>query len=215
MATIGAYLRRERELRGISLEEVAGATKISIRLLEALESDDHSALPPPVFVKGFIRAYAQHIGLDPEDAVLRYEDYLRQQEGESGGKAEGDVEERGPKWLLKRGLVAATILIILYLVVPFKGDEGRPPLGQKPSFQGHTLHFKASEPTWIRVVIDGKDIKERLLRPGDEVEWRAERGFFVVIGNAGGVEVSLDGRSLGVLGESGQVLRMSLPREAE
>ncbi len=57
--TFGDELRREREIRGISLKEIAEATKVSQRLLEAIEKDDYRYLPAPVFTRGFVREYAR------------------------------------------------------------------------------------------------------------------------------------------------------------
>src|SRR5215467_14953310 len=68
----GEELRRERLAREISLEEISAATKISMRLLTALEASDLKRLPAPAFTRGFIRSYAQHIGIDPEEKVCAY-----------------------------------------------------------------------------------------------------------------------------------------------
>lgn len=73
----GHYLARERKLRNIRLEEIAAKTRISLRVLQALESDDWEELPPRVYLRGFIKAYARYLGLDENEALLRYEDYLR------------------------------------------------------------------------------------------------------------------------------------------
>src|SRR5215831_15957165 len=70
--TFGDELRRERLIRDVSLEEISTATKISIRLLTALESSDLSRLPAPVFTRGFIRAYSRHLGLDADEMVNAY-----------------------------------------------------------------------------------------------------------------------------------------------
>ena len=72
LATFGEDLPREREIRGISLKEIADATKISKRFLEALERNDHKTLPAPVFTRGFVREYARYVGLNAEDMVNRY-----------------------------------------------------------------------------------------------------------------------------------------------
>lgn len=71
--TFGEYLRRQRELRQIPLAEVAAGTKIGIHTLEAIEADRWKSLPAEVFIRGFIRGYAQYIGLDPEEVILRYQ----------------------------------------------------------------------------------------------------------------------------------------------
>src|SRR5450759_3558980 len=72
LASFGEELRREREIRGISLKEIADATKISKRFLEAIERNDHRTLPAPVFTRGFVREYARYLGLSAEDIVNRY-----------------------------------------------------------------------------------------------------------------------------------------------
>lgn len=72
LASFGEELRREREIRGISLKEIADATKISKRFLEALERNDHRTLPAPVFTRGFVREYSRYVGLNAEDMVNRY-----------------------------------------------------------------------------------------------------------------------------------------------
>jgi cytoskeletal protein RodZ len=72
MSTFGEELRRERKLRRIALREVAEATKINLRYLEALERDDFQHLPGGVFNRGFVRAYAQYIGVDPDAMVNAY-----------------------------------------------------------------------------------------------------------------------------------------------
>lgn len=68
----GARLKREREMRGVSLDEIARNTKISTRLLAAIEADDFSVLPGGVFNRGFIRSYARCLGLNEDDVVNDY-----------------------------------------------------------------------------------------------------------------------------------------------
>jgi transcriptional regulator with XRE-family HTH domain len=72
LASFGEELRREREIRGISLKEISDATKISKRFLEAIEKNDHRTLPAPVFTRGFVREYARYLGLNAEEIVNRY-----------------------------------------------------------------------------------------------------------------------------------------------
>ena len=73
--TFGEELRKEREIRGIELREIAEATKISQRFLDALERDDFKNLPAPVFSRGFVREYSRYLGLDAEEMVDRYVHY--------------------------------------------------------------------------------------------------------------------------------------------
>lgn len=81
METLGQYLKREREFRQISLREVATATRIGLSALQALEEDRCETLPGEVFVRGYLKSYARHIGLDLSDVLLRY-DHWRESESE-------------------------------------------------------------------------------------------------------------------------------------
>jgi cytoskeleton protein RodZ len=72
----GSYLKHERELRGVPLEEISGVTKIHIRFLQALEENQFDDLPGEVFIKGYIRSYANIIGSDVEEVLNIYEEYV-------------------------------------------------------------------------------------------------------------------------------------------
>ena len=85
MADFGAHLRQAREQRGISLRQIATATKISMAALEALERNDFSRLPGGIFSRAFVRAYAIEVGLDPEQTV---QDFLVEYELNNNAAAE-------------------------------------------------------------------------------------------------------------------------------
>lgn len=74
--SLGSYLKRNREDRNISVEQVAYATRISLKMLRALEEDDHTALPASTFVRGYLQAYAKYVRLDTQDLLLRYQHHL-------------------------------------------------------------------------------------------------------------------------------------------
>lgn len=96
MGSFGDRLRREREQRGISLDDIALTTKIRAGLLQALEEEKFDRLPGGIFNKGFVRAYARHLGLDEDQAVA---DYLAasgeapSRRPESAAGARGDTTE--------------------------------------------------------------------------------------------------------------------------
>ena len=72
MSSLGTYLRQERELRQISLEEVAQTTRIPLRMLQHIEDDDLERLPGDVFAKGFLKSYASTVGLDEAEVLERF-----------------------------------------------------------------------------------------------------------------------------------------------
>ncbi|HEU5411763.1 MAG TPA: RodZ domain-containing protein [Candidatus Acidoferrales bacterium] len=68
----GEHLKREREMRGVSLEEISAATRISVRFLEALENEQWAQLPGGIFNRGFIRSIAKFLGMDEDGLVAEY-----------------------------------------------------------------------------------------------------------------------------------------------
>jgi len=78
VGAFGEKLRKQREQRGIALDAISNTTKISTRLLRALEDEHFDQLPGGVFNKGFVRAYARQVGLDEEEAIADYLTALRE-----------------------------------------------------------------------------------------------------------------------------------------
>jgi cytoskeletal protein RodZ len=114
----GAWLQRERLERAVDLGELAHATKIPRRSLERLEAADLAALPARVFVRGFIRAYAQALGIDPQPALYRLE---HAESGASGAGAD-PPSSTGDRALplhprARVGVALAVVVILLVVVV--------------------------------------------------------------------------------------------------
>ena len=76
LENFGSYIKHERELRGVTLEAISGTTKIHIRFLRALEDNNFEELPGEVFIRGYIRSYADTIGSDPEETLNVYEEFV-------------------------------------------------------------------------------------------------------------------------------------------
>jgi transcriptional regulator with XRE-family HTH domain len=111
----GEHLKREREMRGVSLEEVSAATRISTRFLEAIESDRWESLSGGVFNRGFIRSVARYLGLDEDSMVAEYA-------LETRGRVETGVVPDPPmemprNW--KPAIVAAIVLAVILAGVGF------------------------------------------------------------------------------------------------
>lgn len=123
----GERMQRERELRGVTLEEISVVTKIGTRSLKALEEEDFDKLPGGIFNKGFVRAYARYLGIDPDEAVADYLAAVEQRNGpvgvENGAAAEPAREAlpdftfaQEPEQPTSGGLVLVGILVVLALV---------------------------------------------------------------------------------------------------
>lgn len=81
--TIGEQLRLARQELGIPLRQISDQTRISVRYLEAIESNDYKRLPGGIFNRSFVKAYARCIGFDEKEAVESYTRYMREQ-GDTG-----------------------------------------------------------------------------------------------------------------------------------
>jgi len=73
MESLGSYLKRERELRQISIAEVAQTTRIPVRIISQLENDELEVLPADIFIRGYLRAYARAVSLDEGEVLGRHQ----------------------------------------------------------------------------------------------------------------------------------------------
>jgi cytoskeletal protein RodZ len=128
--SFGEELRRERIIRDISLEEISQATKISIRLLKALEDSNVRILPAPTFTRGFIRAYSRHLGIDPEEKVNAY---LADLAGESKEPALPKKARPRSRFFRGRRSTAGTIVGAVIAVLVILGLIASPDRRQKLS----------------------------------------------------------------------------------
>jgi cytoskeleton protein RodZ len=126
-AEFGAWLRRQREVRDVHLDEVVQATKVGRRYLNAFEEGRFELLPAPVFAKGFLREYARYVGLDADEVVNSYLTALHAADGESeprrrkaGGRPSG--KRRLVPWFGAAMLVALIALGAWWLF--WRGTRG-------------------------------------------------------------------------------------------
>lgn len=113
MEGLGAYLKRERELRQISLEELAIETCIQKKFLEAIESEHFEKLPSLSYAKGFLRSYGNTIGLDSNDIILRFDALI--QKMEQAGIKKDHVFKSKMNWIFIGAFFAILSLIIYWL----------------------------------------------------------------------------------------------------
>lgn len=142
--SFGAWLRRQREMREISLREIAERTKISLRYLEAMEADRFDLLPAPIFAKGFLREFARYVGLSPDDVVNHYLSVQKPEEAAAGEEARVRAKPRSSESLyspMRRSwsygsllALAGLVLLILVAVAAYFADHRResPDPGQTP-----------------------------------------------------------------------------------
>lgn len=323
----GRYLQQLRRAKEIPLEGVSQVTKIRLVVLQQIENEDLKALPTPTITKGFIRAFADAVGADRDEALKRYDAALSAQALKIQAQTASQPKPR-PVWrnlLLAILLIAVLIALSLYLVnlpgkskpagpaqipepqetpqapaspaqmpgaqetpqapadeeaqpapqpeaqaapeedaatapvdttpqqventetpaVVEKGDETPPadtaagdaavarealptPVpGDVPEAAGDNpdaaaaageppgeklvLEVIAADLTYLKVTADDAEPRELMVQPGRHLIFDAQHRFELVIGNAAGVELKLNGQAVRVPGGSGKVVRLQLP----
>jgi cytoskeleton protein RodZ len=151
MKSLGEFLQAERVARGISLEEISIETKISVSMLRAIEEGNAERLPAPVLVRGFLRAYATRLDLDPETVILRYEELV--DEGAARQEALEKFHQRmRPKPTKKKWpVVALSIALLLGLGLliwwPRFTQDQTPPPAKKPAPPVETKPLEEDAPS--------------------------------------------------------------------
>lgn len=224
--SLGKYLKRERENRKLSLKEVSKQIKVREPFLKAVEEDRRELLPSVTYVKGFLSAYAKYLGLNPNEVILRYE---AESKGEPIIRPEVLPKERrlwNPKVLWTIGGVIIVGFIVLYLLLspsqppvaplPPKPEAEKTipqappaPVSEKSSAveeKGISLAVKAVERTWVAIQIDGQPVREATFQPGESFTYRAAKRIEIVLGNAGGLDMTFNERRLEKIGKSGEVV---------
>ena len=257
LATFGDELRKEREIRGISLKEIADATKISKRFLEAIERNDHKTLPAPVFTRGFVREYARYLGLNAEEIVNRY-NYA----AAGDDRIEKPLQHPVPPPLMelpkkpraKKGIPPAFARIdngLIFMIViavalgavawwavqskqyrrfdsePVATETATPIVTPKPAATATEaqpvrddstlrLVMEVIDDSWVTLEADGKTVLNAEMARGDRRTFEAKNEFkFRTIGNAAGLNLTINETKVPPLGETGRVRRdYILDREA-
>jgi cytoskeleton protein RodZ len=111
MSGFGERLRRQREMRGVSLEEISKSTKIGTRSLKAIEDEDFEKLPGGIFNKGFVRAYARFLGLDEEQIVGDFEEAWNAYEAERTPQVFAVPEEEAKSSSSGWGWISVLIIV--------------------------------------------------------------------------------------------------------
>ncbi|MDZ7413438.1 MAG: DUF4115 domain-containing protein [candidate division KSB1 bacterium] len=236
---IGDELRRARERKKVTLEEVSKRTKINPAYLQSIEEGEFGFLPEP-YVRAFIRAYAQDVGLEPS-TMLRPLDRVRERLQEAKSLVPAEPKREGfsfaslvarLKELLRRpkgsallftaigiavvGLVAVYALNYKMLFggreVPAGPAKQRAAASQEMG-AGLLLDMELLQETWVQVAADDSTLSAGICPAGERKSWRARHHFVVKAADAGAVLVFLNGMPLGRLGDKGQEVSVRLERE--
>ena len=237
--SFGRYLKTVRLEKGIDLAEVAEETKIGMDYLLLIEKEDHDRLPADVFVKGFLRAYAQAIGADGQEVVKLYT--ASRQTFQDTAEFDADIIKAGqafwPRLLISLGVFLGIIVMSIFVIslfedrppgddsklnvskeinreIPFKKDVQEPNVVKEQSgnvLEKLLLKVVTVEDTWMKITVDRQSPREYSLRPGDLLEFEASLGYNLLVGNAAGVQLTLNGKPVEIIGKHGQVKHVQIP----
>lgn len=236
MSSFGEILRQERELRGVSLREIADATKISIRFLEALEQDRLEVLPGGLFKRAFVRQYANHLGLDADRLVDEFVAANPEQSQAPAPRPPVAVSERahpggallfvlvglgvalsvmklsGPETAREPDPVVAPPPPSVAPTAPLAGDSVYPPPSSPRPIRevepdGLILTMNATQACWVEVSVDGQTVMNRVMTEGESQTLEAQGEILLSVGNAGGIAFSVNDRRGRPLGDDGEVRR--------
>jgi transcriptional regulator with XRE-family HTH domain len=235
MASLGQELKRERELRGISLREIADSTRISLKFLQALEEDRLEVIPGTFFVRAILRSYARTIGIDEHQVLNKYqevytfEEQLQYEESRARPKPlSRPLSRRLPRktvWIAALALaIIGLVLVYIFFLAPqnkasvssqppqpaaqVEIPKRHPPLEPLPRVEEYTgvrLEMTFAEETWIHIYADGESVWDGIKNKGDSFDIKAEQEVRLSVGNAGGPMLTINGQKAKPLGPNGAV----------
>jgi cytoskeletal protein RodZ len=224
----GERLKRERELREVSMDELTKATRISARFVQALENEDWAKLPGGVFGHGFVRTIARYLGLN-EEALLGEYDSARAEHSPPPPKPEERIPPP-PKWLPAAAVFVVLLFVFAlfftvryvwhrYAAHPAEKKSAAVSLSAPQQRQSGSAAPGSAEPpstaalldlsvstfaaTHIRIIADNKLLFEGELPAWKNRHFSAHQQFEVTAGNSTAVLLELNGKAMPPLGAPG------------
>lgn len=203
MFELGNSLREARSRQGLGYPQVELATKIRAKYVRALEEEEFDILPAETYVKGFLRAYADYLGLDGQLYVDEYESRFSSEEHDGvAAERRGRTRQRQRELTFQRravvlALVGMTALVALVIVAwRFGGASPSapsvlPPVATKPaglSFSGRGTYIEVR-----RESSSGRVLYEGTLRAGETNLVLGDR-FWILLRHPAGLRLTLNGK---------------------
>jgi len=224
--TPGAKLRAAREAQGLSLQEVAIRTRIAQRQLEAIETDDYTALPGIPYAIGFARAYARAVGLD--EVAIAADVRRAVHASDMGANRYETFEPADPARVPSRSLAWVTMLILLLLVGGYAiwrtqlftpptteqlAERTAPaatnaPVRPRAPAAPPTVVFTAVEDVWLRIYDEaGERLKDGLMKTGESFTLPAQaRNPMILTGRPQALRVTVGGKEVAPLGPADRTI---------
>ncbi|MBI3019067.1 MAG: helix-turn-helix domain-containing protein [Deltaproteobacteria bacterium] len=216
--TLGQFLKKEREFRKLTQEDVSKFTRYHISKIQAMEEDHHELLPSQPYVKGMLRSIAKYLGLEVQDLLSRYEEFLRSRGIETSSELAFQQTLKIPSPPFYQGknfiVVSATIVFIVLVILVsffFHGTKKMEPLQsiQAPQVQPlssekegegigkeHKILFQASQDIWLKIQADSDLPKQMSLKGGKSLELQVKKVIRFFVSEAYGLKLTFDGKEI-------------------
>ncbi|MEV7965091.1 helix-turn-helix domain-containing protein [Sphaerisporangium sp. NPDC088356] len=241
--SIGVTLAAARNAAGMTVAQLSGRTRVRETVIYAIERDDFSLCGGDFYARGHVRNIARTLGLDPDVIVHQYDEehggVPLPVRAAAVFQAESTIklrDRRSPNWSTAMAIALAIVAVFgVTRVMSGSGDTlatgadlkptptpkgsttTRPstnPKAAKPASDLVTLQVKANKPSWVEVSDSkGKQMFRGTMPAGQTATWKTHKEMRVTIGNAGGVDLQVNGKHVGVPGKVGQLVRRSFGPE--
>ncbi len=235
VGTVGEHLKSEREKASMSLEDVAGKTRITIRHLEALEASQHTKLPGKTYILGFAKAYARALGLDDAEIAAQLREELAQSEELTNHNYVETFEPASARRIPSKALawtiaIIAAIALAAYLIwrtaqMDLSGPEEvvteevsdteagseteqNEDNAQEVITTGKVI-MTATDEVWLQISdADGKTIYENVMQDGDSYEIPADANNPVILtGRPDVLKFTVGGKAIKPLGDGKSTIK--------
>ncbi|MFC4584596.1 helix-turn-helix domain-containing protein [Sphaerisporangium corydalis] len=240
----GVTLAAARNAAGMTVAQLSGRTRIRETVIYAIERDDFSHCGGDFYARGHVRNIAKTLGLDPGVIVHQYDEehggVPLPVRAAAVFQAESTIklrERRSPNWSTAMAIALAIVAVFGVTRVmsgsgetiatgndakavpspksPVTAKPSTHPKAAKPASDLVTLQVKANRPSWVDITdAKGKRVFRGTMPAGRTSTWKGHKEMRVTFGNAGGVDLWVNGRHLGPPGKSGQLVRRSFKPEA-
>lgn len=228
MNPAGEKLKKIRLEKGLTLAQVSKKTKVHAHMLESLE-EGRIVNKAPVYVRGFLKIYCEFLGVDSREFISGYPGNPETKQADINAYQKKPILPSPSVRLsmfkpnfktIRTAAVAVLVIAIVLLAVrlvktagkgrlsaPVKKNAAAAPVNKQAALKSLRLSVRARENCWIKAKVDGKVNFVDVLEKGHAETWQANDKIELSLGNAGGIELELNGEVISPLGRKGQVIR--------
>jgi cytoskeleton protein RodZ len=207
----GEHLKRERDMREVTLAELTAGTRIGPRFLEAIENEEWEKLPGGSFTRGFVRSIAQYLGLDEEDLLSEYDLARGVQKTDAPAPYQNQLPSP-PRWIPALALLALVLLAFGFYrggsyawqhyrsSHPAANSTPPPPSSDSAASSKAPdkleLTVSTSVRSHVRILADDQTLLDADVMPGDIHHFTASQQFQIIAADGAAVHLELNGRPI-------------------